>query len=273
MRQAAPDAPLTSASEVEQFAYCPHNWWLARQGVDGNNAATHQGSIDHRALGTAQDGVERLKREARRAWLWAGRILFIAVSGTLLTLEAVYLRQFEHQLILIALTSVLAAGTIALALLADINRRRYRRDQVQAGLVPGRLVATDLGGQGPLLHDKDWDLSGRPDYVLHTQSGFVPVEVKTGKTPAHPHRNHKLQLACYLRLIEVETARRPEYGLINYPDGVFRVGWDAPLQQDLQATLQAIAKARAEGKADRDHQHKGRCLGCSRRDACTQKLA
>lgn len=258
---------------MEQFAYCPHNWWLARHGVDGRNDGSQRGIRQHQQAGVAQDGVEHQKREARRAWLWAGRILLIAISATVLTLEAVYLRSFEHQIVLITLTAVLAAGATALALLADINRKRYRKDQVKAGLVPGRLVASDLGGEGPLLHDKEWGVSGRPDYVLHTQSGFVPVEVKTGKTPQHPHRNHKLQLGCYLRLLETETGQTPEYGLVNYPDGVFRVAWDPALRQDLQDTLHRIEAARKEGKADRDHQHAGRCIGCSRRAACDQKLA
>ncbi len=264
---------MTSASEVEQFAYCAHNWWLARHGVDGHNDGSQRGIRQHHEAGVAQEGVERQKREARRAWLWAGRILLIALSATVLTLEAVYLRSFEHQVVLIALTAVLAAGSTALALLADISHKRYGKAQLKAGLVPGRLVASDLGGEGRLLRDQEWDLSGRPDYVLHTPRGFVPVEVKTGTTPPHPHRNHKLQLACYLRLLGTETGQDPEYGLVNYPDGVFRVAWDAALRQDLRDTLRRIGQARKEGKADRDHQHVGRCIGCSRRAACDQRLA
>lgn len=263
---------MPSAGEVEQFAYCPQNWWLARHGIDGHNAGSERGTAQHRETGAIQQAVERLKREARRGWAWATRILMVALSATLLTLEAVYLRAFEHQLVLIALTAVLAAGSIGLALLADINQKRYRRRQADGNLVPGRLVASDLSGEGPLLQDPAWGITGRPDYVLETTHGFVPVEVKTGKTPHHPHANHKLQLACYLRLLEVKSGKAPEYGLVNYPDGVFRVAWDDALKADLQSTLQRMATAQAQGQADRDHQHVGRCLGCSRRDACAQKL-
>lgn len=264
---------MTSAGEVEQFVYCPHNWWLAQNGAVAAGAAVDQGVAQHGKLGREQQAVEDLKGEARRAWKWAWRILVFAVAATLVTLQFVYNAAFEHQIIFIALTAVLAVGSIGLALLNDIDRRRYKSRQAKAGLIPGKLVASDLSGAGPLLHDPVLDLRGRPDYVLETKSGFVPVEVKTGKTPQHPHDNHRAQLACYLRLVEVKTGKAPEYGLLNYPDGVFRVANDATLQADLRTTLDRIAQARRDGKADRDHQHAGRCVGCARRSGCEQKLA
>lgn len=264
---------MTSAGEVEQFVYCPQNWWLARHGTDNHNQASQDGIAAHQRMGRRQSRIEREKRETRRAWSWFPRVVAFACAATVLTLEVAYLRSFEHIVILVTATCVLVVGSAATLLLGLIHQERYKRHQTEAGLIPGRLAATDLGGDGPLLHDAAWDLSGRPDYVLETKQGLVPVEVKTGQTPARPHRNHQLQLACYLRLLEVQSGKPPEYGLLNYPEGVFRVAWDDALRNDLQATLQRIARARAEGKADRDHEHRGRCLGCARRDACAQKLS
>ncbi len=264
---------MTSAGEVEQFAYCPHNWWLSRHGVEGAGAGSKAGQAVHAKLGAAQSTVETEKKEYRRALWWFFRIVALACSATVLTLEVVYLRSFEHIVVLVTATGILVAGAAALLVLALLNERFYKRGQAQAGLVPGKLVASDLAGQGELLHDPAWDLHGRPDYVLQTKSGFVPVEVKAAKTPRRPHANHRLQLACYLRLIEAKTGQAPEYGLLNYPEGVFRVAWDEPLKAELKATLDRIAAARAAGQADRDHEHVGRCVGCARRDACDQRLA
>jgi CRISPR-associated exonuclease Cas4 len=263
---------LTSAGEVEQFAYCPHNWWLAREGVDRHDASSRSGVAAHQRMGEAQAAVEGEKKEYRRALAWFFRIVGLACSGTVLTLEVVYLRSFEHILILVTATSILVAGAAALFVLSILNERYYKRGQADARLVPGKLVASDLAGQGELLHDPEWGLQGRPDYVLETKSGFVPVEVKASKTPASPHANHRLQLACYLRLIEAKTGKPPEYGLLNYPEGVFRVAWDDRLRGELRRTLDRIGAARTAGKADRDHNHVGRCLGCARRDACDQRL-
>ena len=264
---------MTSAGEVEQFVYCPHNWWLARQGVDRQDEPSRSGVAAHQEMGEAQAVVEEEKKEYRRALAWFFRAVAVACSGAVLTLEVVYLRAFEHIVILLTATGILVAGAAALFVLAILNERYYKRDQAKARLVPGKLVASDLAGQGELLHDQEWGLQGRPDYVLETKSGFVPVEVKASTTPRHPHANHRLQLACYLRLIEAKTGRPPEYGLLNYPGGVFRVAWDDRLRAELKGTLGRIEEARREGKADRDHSHVGRCLGCARRDACDQRLA
>lgn len=264
---------LTSAGEVEQYAYCAHNWWLARRGVDPHADDSRRGMAVHRDLGAAQAVIEGEKRESRRAWDWFFRLVAFACSATVLTLEVVYLRSFSHIVLLVTATGVLVAGAAAMLLLGIINDRRQKGHQEASGLVPGKLVASDLSGEGPLLHDPAWDLRGRPDYVLETGSGFVPVEVKSSRTPPRPHPNHRLQLACYLRLIEAKTGKAPEYGLLNYPEGVFRVAWDEALRAELKGTLDRIAAARVAGVADRDHDHVGRCVGCARRDACDQKLA
>ena len=265
--------PLTSAGEVEQFAYCAHNWWLARQGVDRHDDDSRRGMKVHRELGSVQKQIEGEKRESRRAWDWFFRLVAFACSATVLTLEVVYLRSFNHIVLLVTITGVLVAGASAMLLLGLINDRRSRHRQSTSSLVPGKLAASDLSGEGPILHDPVWDLHGRPDYVLETGSGFVPVEVKASRTPQRPHANHRLQLASYLRLLEIKTGTPPEYGLLNYPEGVFRVAWDEALRSELKGTLDRIAAARASGMADRDHQHVGRCVGCARRDACDQKLA
>ena len=99
-----------------------------------------------------------------------------------------------------------------------------------------------------------------------------PVEVKTGHTPPKPYPNHVLQVSCYLRLLEA-NGRTPPYGLVNYPEGVFRIAWGEPQKADLRATLDRIEAARKAGKADRDHEQPGRCRGCARRSACEQRLA
>lgn len=266
-------AALTSAGEVEQFAYCAHNWWLARQGVDTHAEDSTRGMARHQELGRRQKRIEWEKRETKRAWTWFFRVVAFACSATVLTLELVYLQSFEHLVILVSLTGVLVAAGAALLILGIFNERRARHLESESSLVPGKLVASDLSGEGPLLHDPEWGLSGRPDYVLETQSGFVPVEVKAARTPPRPHANHRLQLGCYLRLIEVKTGKPPEYGLLNYPEGVFRVAWDDGLRAEVKATLERMAQARAAGRADRDHEHVARCRGCARRDACDQRLA
>jgi len=265
--------PPLRAREVEQFAYCAHNWLLARRGVDPEGDSSRRGTAGHKAMGESQTEVEEGKRDYRFAMSTTFQFLGLAGSATFLTLELLYLRATAQHLILLATALVLVAASAALLVLALLSQRKYRQQQRQAGLVPGKLVATDLAGHGALLVDKEWGLTGRPDYVLQTPGGQVPVEVKTGKTPERPHRSHTMQLACYLRLVEAQTGKPPPYGLLTYPDGAFRVEWDDAQRGRLKELLGRIRQAEASGVADRDHENPGRCAGCARRDACDQRLA
>ncbi|MEK6985026.1 MAG: Dna2/Cas4 domain-containing protein [Candidatus Thermoplasmatota archaeon] len=263
---------MPSAKEVEQFGYCAHNWWLAKQGASGAGDAARRGQARHDALGAQQTAVEREKRDYRYALRWAFRILGVAASATFLTLELLYLRAVEQHVILLSTAIVATAASGALLVIAFLAQIRYRREQRASGLVPGRLLASDLAEQTPLLSDVVRGLSGRPDYILQTREGPTPVEVKSGRTPDHPYRSHTLQLACYLRLLDA-NGQAPQYGLLQYPDGIFRVDWTPQLKADLDATLAQMQAATLAGRADRDHEQAGRCRGCARRAACEQKLA
>lgn len=263
---------MPSAGEVEQFAYCAHNWWLARQGATGEGAGSRRGVEEHGRLGSEQRKVESDKREHRQGLNWSFRMLGVAGSATFLTLEVVYLRASPYHILFLTLALVLVSASTGLLVIALDAERRVRQAEARGELVPGELLDSDLGGGGQVLHDPEWDISGTPDYLLDTPNGPVPVEVKTGHTPNKPYPNHVLQVSCYMRLLEA-SGRTPPYGLVNYPDGVFRVAWGDAQKADLRAVLGRMAAAKAAGKADRDHEQPGRCRGCARRDACEQRLA
>ena len=259
---------MPSAGDVERFAYCPHNWWLARSGVEGDGG---DGEAAHAAMGAAQDHVEQEKRDYRDGVRWSFRVLLVASSVSFLALELVYLRADPLHWVFLTAALVLLSSSTGLLVIALDAQRRYRKEQQEAGLVPGHLIDSDLGGTARLLEDPEWGLTGRPDYILDTAHGKVPVEVKSRKAPPHPYASHRMQLAVYLRLLEAQ-GETPAYGLLNYSDGVFRVDWDDALHGSLRDVLERMRVAEAAGVADRDHHHKGRCHGCARRAACDQAL-
>ncbi len=264
---------MPSAGEVEQFAYCAHNWFLARHGETGSGAGSQRGIQKHHEMGAAQRRIERQKNDYRSGLSWSFRVLALAGSVSFLGLELAFLRQTPYHVMFVTTALFLVSISAALMTIALYAQRDYRAAQQKQGLVPGHLLDSDLAGAGQTLEDPEWHLTGRPDYTLQTEHGPVPVEVKTGRTPPTPFPSHALQVGCYLRLIEVTSGKRPDYGLLNYPDGVFRIAWDDELQSNLRGTLDRMAEAQRTGKADRDHKQPGRCRGCSRRDACEQKLA
>jgi len=263
---------VTSAGEVEQFAYCAHNWLLARAGVDSHAGASGRGMAGHREKGRAQVAVEADKRQYRVALLAALAVMMLGGAG-LLASFALTIRGSTAQVTALTVSTIsLGLGAAALLTLALFAQRAYRHNARAAKLVPGRLLASDLAGEAPLLEDPSWGLSGRPDYILQTRDGPVPVEVKTGRTPPKPHRSHVLQAACYLRLLAA-TGRPAPYALLTYPDGVFRVDATPETIGDLEATLARLREAERTGVAHRDHEHPSRCRGCARRSACDERLA
>jgi CRISPR-associated exonuclease Cas4 len=262
---------MPSAGEVEQFAYCAHNWWLARGGTDPQEQS-RRGVAVHQASGEALAHAEEDKKEYRRALGWAFRFLAVAASVTVLTLELLFLRQTPQHIVFLTLALVLVASSGGLLVIAFNAQETYRATQQASRIVPGHVVDSDLAGGGRLLEDPALGLTGKPDYVLQTAHGLVPVEVKTGQTPDRPFESHLLQVAAYLQLLEATTGKAPEYGLLTYPNGTFRVGWDEDLRGRLTATLGRMAAAQAAGRADRDHEQPGRCRGCARRAACDQRL-
>ncbi len=263
---------MPSAGDVGRFAYCPQSWQLSRKGHDSHDEVTRAGIQAHQSLGKGQASAERVGRDHRDALTWSTRILAVAASATMLTLEVLFLRAHPLLWIFLATTLVLLSTSVGLLVIGLDAERRYQSQQRRLGLVPGRLMDSDLAGQGDTLHDPEWGVSGRPDYVLETDSGLVPVEVKTGRTPERPHESHRLQLACYLRLVEATHRQAPAYGLLAYPEGVFRVAWDADTKSRLRDILADIATAEETGVAKRNHDIRGRCRGCSKREFCDERL-
>jgi CRISPR-associated exonuclease Cas4 len=149
-----------------------------------------------------------------------------------------------------------------------------RRQTARLGLPVGRVVSVDVGGLSRPdrpLYDRDLDLLGRPDYLVETPRGPVPVELKSGPAPAAPYESHMLQLAAYCRLVESTQRRRPRYGILKYADRAFAIDYTPGLEN---ALLDLIAEMRrAEGTSpDRSHESPQRCRGCGFREACDQRL-
>lgn len=260
---------MPSAGEVEQFVYCPHNWQLARSGVEGNWEESRRGVAEHRRLGLAQKAAEKRRAITYRSLNAALVVATFAGSVTLAVLLAFDSLPLVQELGLVAVGAVLLATSAGLLTLGLIRDRQWKSTTV-GGVIPAKLLVSELD-EPNLMVDPTTGLAGRPDSLLETASGVVPVEIKTGRTPDRPYPSHVMQTACYLALVEAQ-GHSPEYGLLVYPEGVFRVAWDAKLKADLGTVLNRIQDASRTGVAHRDHEDRGRCRGCARREACTQRL-
>jgi len=178
-----------------------------------------------------------------------------------------------------------------LLLVALVARVAARRAGRSSGLPAGRLVYSDTGyavgrvapieknlegvkQERPLVSRRH-GLSGRPDYLVRTDEGIIPVEAKSTRLPAggRPYDSHVMQLAAYCLLAEDALGARVPYGVIRYSDGEVTVGYTPELRDELLALLEEMREARAARDVHRSHTDARRCRGCSVREHCVESLA
>jgi CRISPR-associated exonuclease Cas4 len=122
------------------------------------------------------------------------------------------------------------------------------------------------------LYDAEFQLTGRPDYLVQDRSSIIPVEVKSSHVADTPYEGHILQLAAYCRLVEAEFGKRPEYGIINYPDKSFSIDYTVDLQKRLHQELYDLRYVDIQPDVNRSHNSPGRCRMCGYRSICEEKL-
>lgn len=126
---------------------------------------------------------------------------------------------------------------------------------------PGMLVSEKLG------------LRGRPDIILLQDGEHIPVEIKTGRTPRGKLFSHVLQLGAYLVLVEELHGKPPPYGLIRYSEREDKVPYDPETRMLVLFKLHEMREKLRTGEVHRNHNRPGKCINCSRRSACPEKLA
>jgi CRISPR-associated exonuclease Cas4 len=149
-----------------------------------------------------------------------------------------------------------------------------RATRARLDVEDGVIAYVDDEGQRPeLLEARAHGLRGRPDYVLVRDESLVPVEVKTGRTPRGPLFSHILQVAAYCLLVEETYGRPPPYGILQYDGASHEIEYNDDLKGLLLAKLEEMRAALAAGEAHRNHNRPGKCLRCSRRSVCPERLA
>jgi len=164
-----------------------------------------------------------------------------------------------------------------LFLIGWLMLRRAGTMRQQSGLPQGRLVYADTHSQNwrpapePLYSDR-YGVVGKPDYVVDTAKGLIPVEVKSSTAPPVPYLGHLLQLAAYCLLIEESSGQTPPYGLLKYADALYEVDFTRELRAELLDTLADMRHNRLAENVSRSHNQPGRCLNCGFYNVCDEAL-
>lgn len=271
MPSMTPEAAI-SAGDVGRYAYCPLNWKLSRGGAKGRQSA--QGLRAHQDLSKQVDALELYRTRAHWSIQTSFLLALFAISAASLALELLFLEAGTPlRLGLIVLSVAWLMGSLYLFLFDLYFRARGDQLTRRYKIVPGQITYADSAKQSVILRSQVIPLQGRPDYVVRQGDAYVPVELKSGRTPPRPYDSHVMQLAAYCYLVGEHYKARPPFGVLQYPERRFEVPYTQKLEDELLKTVLRIQLGQRTGQAHRNHDNPKRCLGCSRRDGCPERLA
>jgi CRISPR/Cas system-associated exonuclease Cas4 (RecB family) len=149
--------PYVNASEVNSFVFCKRAWHLEQRGAASSLEAEREAGIAvHRQYGQLVQASRRNERLA--VWL--------AIAALLLLFTAVLLLRWQ------AFCSFPSRAAILAAL--------YFGHRGRVGKLPGEVVYDDTVEHVEVaLVSHRYRLKGRPDHIIRTRDGFVPVEKKS----------------------------------------------------------------------------------------------
>ncbi|HXW00016.1 MAG TPA: CRISPR-associated protein Cas4 [Anaerolineae bacterium] len=164
-----------------------------------------------------------------------------------------------------------------LLLLGWLARNRSSTLRHTVGLPAGRLIYADNAAKDwrppeRPLYSEVYKLVGKPDYLVETPRGIIPVEVKSSPAPAVPYLGHLLQLAAYCLLVEETSGHTPPHGLLKYADALYEVDFTQELRRELLETMAEMRQARFAETVSRSHRQPGKCAACSFAYQCGEAL-
>jgi CRISPR-associated exonuclease Cas4 len=144
------------------------------------------------------------------------------------------------------------------------------------GLADGRVVYQDVERRRrlarPLVSFRH-GLTGKPDYLVETNDGLVPVEVKSRECPGSgPYAGDAAQLTAYCVLVEDTAGVAPAHGIVQYVDRPWRIPYNRDSREQVLQILGQIRDARATQSVHRNHTQPGRCRACGFRSICDERI-
>lgn len=169
---------------------------------------------------------------------------------------------------MIYLAALLAITGLILLWISSKQRRAV-------GLPAGKIIYTDHNQwtkvENP-LYDPTFNLTGKPDFIVETDRGLIPVEVKSGRVIDAPYDSHIYQLAAYCLLIEQTFGTRPQYGILHYSNQDYQIDYTEHLQDKTIEILREIRSISRKKSVTRSHQSFVRCQKCGYNSICEEAL-
>lgn len=122
------------------------------------------------------------------------------------------------------------------------------RQKSSFGILNEKRIYVDTQTKpGEVLFSKSTNLVGKPDYIIKKDGFYIPVEIKSGKTPSSPHLNHTTQLMAYCFLVEESYGIRPPGGYLKYPNKEFKIAYTKEARESIVKLSDEIANLKISG--------------------------
>ena len=172
--------------------------------------------------------------------------------------------------LMVLLLCLLAAAAILFAL-------QLRRKVRGTGLPQGDIIYndTDEVSCDETLVSHTYQLVGRPDYIVKTDAGPVPVELKSRSCGERgPYEGEKAQLFAYCLLVEEAWGTSVKSGIIKFRDRKWNVPFGDQERRWVIETLDRMRQTEEQHDVARNHQQAARCRRCGYRapEVCGQAL-
>jgi len=111
---------------------------------------------------------------------------------------------------------IIGAGVILLILFVLLKSTKVPKQAYKS-----KAIYSDHHKEKPekALFSSKYGIVGKPDFILHTKDGLLPLEIKHSNRPNQPYFSHVMQLVSYCLLIEEVKGTKPKYGFIQYKGG------------------------------------------------------
>jgi CRISPR-associated exonuclease Cas4 len=164
---------------------------------------------------------------------------------------------------------------LALAVLSVACWLYFRAQAEQSPIPEGDIIYKDTDRieiHEPLVSDT-YQLTGKPDYIVRTTAGLVPVEVKSRACGERgPYEGEVAQLVAYCLLVEDVMGEPVPKGLLQYADREVPVLFTGKRRAKLTALLEEMQSLDGFADVARSHEHAGRCRSCGFRSGCEEAL-
>jgi len=138
----------------------------------------------------------------------------------------------------------------------------------------GKIRYSDLYHPQKALHSKSLPLSGKPDYIISNKKNeYIPVEVKTGYH-LKPKKPHIMQLISYCHLVQETYGKMVPYGILVYYDTKlqFKIPFSDEYHSILSSTIDRMYDHMSQNIVSCNHNNVDKCLNCSMKESCPEKL-